>query len=75
MCLKILEIATLERQQEVYYYRTITDETLFNDKTGHSVFSATMGKNRFKFLLANIRFDDEESRPLRWKSDQFAAVR
>ena len=50
-------------------------ETLFNDKTGHPVFSATMGKNRFKFLLANIRFDDEESRPLRWKNDRFAAFR
>ncbi|KAI8514426.1 hypothetical protein Bbelb_070170 [Branchiostoma belcheri] len=37
-------------------------DTLFNDKTGHSVFSATMGKKRFKFLMANIRFDDEETR-------------
>ena len=27
-------------------------ESLFSDKTGHPVFSATMSKNRFKFLIA-----------------------
>lgn len=50
-------------------------ETLFNDKTGHPVFSATMGKNRFKFLMANVRFDDEDTRPERWNQDRFAAFR
>lgn len=48
---------------------------LFNDKTGHPVFGATMSKNRFKFLLQNISFDDSETRPQRWNSDRFAAFR
>ena len=50
-------------------------ECLFSDKTGHPVFSATMAKNRFKFLMANVRFDDEETRAERWSSDRFAAFR
>ncbi|XP_020896597.1 piggyBac transposable element-derived protein 3 [Exaiptasia diaphana] len=50
-------------------------ESLFSDKTGHPVFSATMSKNRFKFLMANVRFDDEETRAERWNSDRFAAFR
>ena len=32
-------------------------------------------KNRFQFLMANIRFDDEETRAERWSSDRFAAFR
>lgn len=34
-----------------------------------------MSKNRFKFLIANVRFDDEETRRDRWSSDRFAAFR
>ena len=48
---------------------------ILSDKTGHPVFSATMSKNRFKFLIANVRFDDEETRRDRWSSDSFAAFR
>ncbi|CAH1252394.1 PGBD4 [Branchiostoma lanceolatum] len=50
-------------------------ETLFSDQTGHPVFSATMAKNRMKFLMANIRFDDESTRAERWQTDRFAAFR
>ena len=50
-------------------------KTLFNDKTGHPVFSATMGKDRFKFQMANVRFDDEVTRPKRGNKDRFAAFR
>lgn len=50
-------------------------DVLFNDTTGHPVFGATMSKNRFKFLMQNIKFDDAETRPRRWNSDRFAAFR
>ena len=35
---------------------THATEVLFGDKTGYPVFSATMSKNRFKFLSSNIMF-------------------
>ena len=50
-------------------------KTPFNDKTGHPVFSATMGKNRFMFYMANVRFHDEVTRPKRGNKDRFAAFR
>ena len=34
-----------------------------------------MSKNRFKFLLSHLTFDDYQDRPERWKLDPFAAIR
>ena len=48
---------------------------LFNDLTGNPIFGATMSCNRFKFLFANICFDDSSTRPERWLYDRFAAIR
>ena len=48
---------------------------LFSDLTGHFAFGATMSGSRFTFLLSHLRFDDPETRPQRWKSDRFAAIR
>jgi len=48
---------------------------LFNDLTGNPIFGATMSKNRFKFLFANIAFDDATTRNERWCNDRFAALR
>ena len=48
---------------------------MFGDKYGQPVFSATMSRNRFLFIVANLRFDDEETRPNRWKEDIFTALR
>ena len=45
---------------------------LFNNLTGNPIFGATMSKNRFKFLLSHISFDDANHRPERWKYDRFA---
>ena len=50
-------------------------EILFNNLTGNPIFGATMSKNRFKFLLSHISFDDAGDRPERWKYDRFAAFR
>ena len=35
---------------------------LFSDKAGHPVFSATMSRDRMKFLLSILTFDDPETR-------------
>ena len=44
-------------------------------RIGHPVFSATMSRNRFTFLLGQLRFDDKSTRKTRWKEDRFAANR
>ena len=40
---------------------------------GNPVFSATKSRNRFKFLIAHISFDDHITRPTPWQYDIFAA--
>ena len=34
-----------------------------------------MSRNKFKFILCYIRFDDKNSRSLRRQADKFAAIR
>ena len=46
----------------------------FHDPS-NPIYKATMGVNRFKFLVRCIQFDDFTTRPQRWKSDRFAAFR
>ena len=36
---------------------------VFYEIFGNLVFSATMSRNRFKFLIAHISFDDHTTRP------------
>lgn len=48
-----------------------SNESLFSDKMGYLVFSVIMLKNRFKFVIVNVRFDDEEMRRDSWSSDCF----
>ena len=43
---------------------------MFHEIFGNPVFSATMSRNRFKFLIAHISFDDHTSRPTRWQHDR-----
>ena len=50
-------------------------EFLFCETTGHPVFTATMSKNRMKFLIQNLMFDDRNDRAERWQPDRFAAAR
>ena len=40
---------------------------LFSDRHGPAVFSATMSRMRFKFLLSHICFDEFEQREEAWK--------
>ena len=53
---------------------SVRTELLFSENYGHPIFSATMSKNRFKFLFSKISFDDFETRAERWKKDRFAAI-
>ncbi len=41
----------------------------------HPVFVATMALSRFEEILRYIGFDDRTSRPDRYRSDRFAAIR
>ena len=49
--------------------------TMFHKIFGNPVFSATMSRNRFKFLIAHISFDDYTTRRTPWQHDRFAAFR
>ena len=48
---------------------------LFSDDKGHFAFGAIMSKNRFKFLLSHITFDDYSDWEKKWPTDRFAAMR
>ena len=46
---------------------------LFSDD-GHYAFGAITSKNRFKFLLSHITFDNHTDRENNWLTDRFAAM-
>lgn len=48
---------------------------LFQEQIGHPIFSATMSRDRFVFLCKMIKFDNPETRPARFRTDRFAAMR
>ena len=51
-------------------------ESLYKvDGTGKLIFPAVMGKNRFRFLLSMMRFDDKAIRAVRRFDDKLAAFR
>ena len=47
---------------------------MFYEIFGNPVFSATKSRNRFKFLIAHISFDDHIMRPTPRQHDRFAAL-
>ena len=47
---------------------------LFSETAGHAMFSGTMSKHRFSFLLSALSFDDSEECQELWKLDWFAAA-
>ena len=48
--------------------------TAYSRQYGHKIFNATMSIKRFRFLCANIRFDDITSKTERFKHDRAAVV-
>ena len=59
----------------LYKLSTLSVDKLFSNMYGPPVFSATMSRNRFTFILAHLCFDNESTRDGRWKVDRFAAIR
>ena len=63
------------------YYRGLYGQNnhrldmLFSERHGAPVFSATMSRMRFQFILAHLCFDDYRSRDRRWPNDRFVAIR
>ena len=49
----------------LYYMNGHRIDNLFSDIHGHPVFSATISRQRFQFILTNLTFDDAEDRPAR----------
>lgn len=49
--------------------------TFFSDIQAHPLFSVTMSRVRFQFILADVAFDDLSDRQMCWKEDLFAAKR
>lgn len=52
-----------------------TEDLWSKDGTGVEIFPCVMSRNRFKFLLQCIRFDDIETRETRKKIDRLAPIR
>nr|CAI5836574.1 unnamed protein product [Callosobruchus analis] len=50
-------------------------EELWSKQYGPPIFRATMSKNRFSFLIKNLRFDDKTTRNQRKELDKFSAIR
>ena len=48
---------------------------MFHEIFGNPVFSATMSRNRLKFLIAHISFDDHTSLPTRRQHNRLVAFR
>ena len=46
----------------LYKLKTFRIARLFSERYGPPIFSATMSWNRLFFILANLSFDDEETR-------------
>ena len=74
----VLEIRTL---LGLVYFRGLYNlnhysiDHMFSKEMGIPIFTATMSKQRMKFLLSCITFDDPNERAERWRTDRFAAAR
>jgi len=79
--LKLTDRQEIEALLGIFYYRGLYNLTghstaiLFSKTKGLPLFSAVMGRDRFKFLTSHLGFDDAETRAERWQHDRFAAFR
>lgn len=70
-----LELKTLI---DLYYYKAMFNQSLesvnhlfeIQQDLCHPIYSATMSRNRFKFLSAHLSFDDKNTRAERWQHDR-----
>ena len=67
---EVLELIYMRGLLEQAHQRT---NAMFHEIFGNPVFSATMSRKRFEFLIAHISFDDHITRPTPWQHNRFAA--
>ena len=78
--IKVTTIIEMKAFIGLMYYRGLYGQNnhrldmLFSEH-GAPVFSATMSRMRFQFILAHLCFDDYLSRDRRWPNDRFVAIR
>ena len=79
--IKVTTIIEMKAFIGLMYYRGLYGQNnhrldmLFSERHGAPVFSATMSRMRFQFILAHLCFDDYRSRDRRWPNDRFVAIR
>ena len=50
-------------------------EFIGNHESSYDMITATMSKNRFKFISRFITFDDKLTKADRWKNDKFTCMK
>ena len=79
--MKITDVKEINAFIGLIYYRGLYSlnnhkvSHLFSERYGIPKFNACMSRNRFKFLLNHIAFDNFEDREERWEHDRFSAIR
>ena len=79
--IKVTTIIEMKAFIGLMYYRGLYGQNnhrldmLFSERHGAPVFSATMSRMRFQFILAHLCFDDYRSVNRRWPNDRFVAIR
>ena len=71
---EIYAFTGLYLSRRLYKRNTLSVGKLFSNDVGPPIFSATMSRNRFVFIRADLSFDDETTRENRWQHDCFAAM-
>ncbi len=59
----------------VYRSNNEATKSLWDAESGRPTFWATMSLQQFHVLSRIIRFDDRDTRPVRWRNDKLAAIR
>ena len=58
----------------LYNLTNLSTNILFSEMKYFPVFGTVMNRDRFKFLLSEVGFNDPRSTPERWESNQFLSL-
>ncbi|XP_047460931.1 piggyBac transposable element-derived protein 4-like [Mugil cephalus] len=59
----------------VYRSNSEATKSLWDAESGRPIFRATMSLQQFHVLSRVVRFDNKDTRPVRWRKDKLAAIR
>lgn len=59
----------------VYRSNNEATQSLWDAESGRPIFRSTMSLQQFHVLSRIIRFDNRDTRPVRWRNDKLAAIR